>query len=205
MTKRINQGIFNALVRPAIILETLHTHMLEKDDSTKDRNSGNRDKIKHIDPEYERTISFAKTHYSDYEDDQMAFNKYVQRNLMHTKQENKEQSTKIKSIENSIERLRDQLDALQSNDDSSTFEEMLPKSVFAGSKKNKLGPAGHLTGKMRRPARSGDLVGGMEEAQQVNTRDNKQVQISEDVERLMGALIEKIVKNEAIQNNNRKH
>jgi hypothetical protein len=39
-------------------------------------------------------------------------------------------------------------------------ESMLPKSAFAGSNKHKLGPAAHLTGKMKRPARAGDLVGG---------------------------------------------
>jgi len=38
-------------------------------------------------------------------------------------------------------------------------ESMLPKSAFAGSDKHKLGPAAHLTGKMTRPARAGDLVG----------------------------------------------
>jgi len=39
-------------------------------------------------------------------------------------------------------------------------ESMLPKSAFAGSDKHKLGPAAHLTGKMTRSARAGDLVGG---------------------------------------------
>jgi len=39
-------------------------------------------------------------------------------------------------------------------------ETMLPKSAFAGSNKNKLGPAGQLKGNMKRPARAGDLVGG---------------------------------------------
>jgi len=39
-------------------------------------------------------------------------------------------------------------------------ESMLPKSAFAGSNKHKLGPAAHLTGTMKRPARAGDLVGG---------------------------------------------
>jgi len=38
-------------------------------------------------------------------------------------------------------------------------EKMLPKSAFAGTPKNKLGPAAHLKGKMKRPARQGDLVG----------------------------------------------
>lgn len=42
-------------------------------------------------------------------------------------------------------------------------EKMLPKSAFAGSDKNKLGPAAHLKGSMKRPAKAGDLVGGMEE------------------------------------------
>jgi hypothetical protein len=39
-------------------------------------------------------------------------------------------------------------------------ETMLPAKAFAGSKKNKLGPAGQLKGSMKRPARAGDLVGG---------------------------------------------
>jgi hypothetical protein len=39
-------------------------------------------------------------------------------------------------------------------------EAMLPKSAFAGSSKNKLGPAAHLKGSMKRPAKAGDLVGG---------------------------------------------
>jgi hypothetical protein len=51
-------------------------------------------------------------------------------------------------------------------------ETMLPKSAFAGSDKNKLGPAAHLKGSMKRPARQGDLVGGMEEDwQKVNKSD----------------------------------
>jgi len=41
-------------------------------------------------------------------------------------------------------------------------ESMLPKSAFAGSDKHKLGPAAHLTGTIKRPARAGDLVGGGE-------------------------------------------
>jgi hypothetical protein len=38
-------------------------------------------------------------------------------------------------------------------------ESMLPKSAFAGAKKNKLGSAGQLKGNMKPPARAGDLVG----------------------------------------------
>ena len=39
-------------------------------------------------------------------------------------------------------------------------ETMLPAKAFAGTPKNKLGPAAHLKGSMKRPARAGDLVGG---------------------------------------------
>jgi hypothetical protein len=39
------------------------------------------------------------------------------------------------------------------------LEAMLPDKAFAGSDKNKLGPKAHLKGKMKRPARQGDLVG----------------------------------------------
>jgi hypothetical protein len=42
-------------------------------------------------------------------------------------------------------------------------EKMMPASHFAGTPKNKLGPAAHLKGKMKRPARQGDLVGGSAE------------------------------------------
>jgi len=42
-------------------------------------------------------------------------------------------------------------------------ESMMPANHFAGTPKNKLGPAAHLKGKMKRPARQGDLVGGSAE------------------------------------------
>lgn len=42
-------------------------------------------------------------------------------------------------------------------------ERMMPASHFAGTPKNKLGPAAHLKGKMKRPARQGDLVGDAQE------------------------------------------
>jgi hypothetical protein len=47
--------------------------------------------------------------------------------------------------------------------DCEKIEEMMPKNSFAGTKKNKLGKAAHLTGKMKRPAKPGDLVGGVSE------------------------------------------
>jgi hypothetical protein len=43
--------------------------------------------------------------------------------------------------------------------DAFRLEAMLPDKAFAGSDKNKLGPKAHLKGKMKRPARQGDLVG----------------------------------------------
>lgn len=51
-------------------------------------------------------------------------------------------------------------------------ESMLPKSAFAGSDKNKLGSAAHLTGKMKRPARAGDLVGGEDITYESHLADN---------------------------------
>jgi len=51
-------------------------------------------------------------------------------------------------------------------------ESMLPKSAFAGSDKHKLGPAAHLTGKMKRPARAGDLVGGESMTYEQHLKDN---------------------------------
>lgn len=77
----------------------------------------------------------------------------------------------------------------------SVNEKMMPASSFDGTPKNKLGPAAHLKGKMKRPAQAGDLVGEADE--------NKCVKVSESIENIMGALINKIITNEAIQNNKR--
>lgn len=104
-------------------------------------------------------------------------------------------------------------------------EKMLPKSAFAGSDKNKLGSAGQWknTGPSKnRPAKAGDLVGGMEEEKQRldpkcwkgykkqgtkmkgGKRVNNCVPVSEDVELIFANLINKIIVNEAIQNNQRR-
>ncbi len=108
-------------------------------------------------------------------------------------------------------------------------EKMLPKSAFAGSDKNKLGPAGQWknTGpKKNKPAKAGDLVGGAEESiereekqrldpkcwkgyrkagtkMKGGVRVNNCVPVSEDVENILATLIDKIIVNEAIQNNKR--
>lgn len=91
-------------------------------------------------------------------------------------------------------------------------EAMLPKSSFASSKKNKLGPAGQLKGNMKRAAHAGDLVGGgceesvAEEKQRLDPhcwkgyrkagtkmkggkRVNNCVPVSEDIEQLMAGYI----------------
>lgn len=91
-------------------------------------------------------------------------------------------------------------------------EAMLPKSAFAGSDKNKLGPAAHLKGSTKRPAQQRDLVGGMEEEKQRldpkcwkgyrkagtkmkgGVRVNNCVPVSEEVESIMASLIEQIIK-----------
>jgi hypothetical protein len=57
-------------------------------------------------------------------------------------------------------KLLDNEDRVKELKHRTTVEAMLPKSAFAGSNKNKLGPAAHLKGSMKRPARAGDLVGG---------------------------------------------
>lgn len=80
--------------------------------------------------------------------------------------------------------------------DEPVVEKMMPASNFAGTPKHKLGSAGQLKGKMKRPARAGDLVGGgAEESVQ------RGIKVSESVENVMNSLINKIIANEAIQNN----
>ena len=101
-------------------------------------------------------------------------------------------------------------------------EKMLPKSAFAGSDKNKLGPAAHFTPKDAHVKR-GQFVGGDagsvdEEKQRLDpscwkgyrkqgtkmkgdTRVNNCVKVGEDVENIMDNLINKIIVNEAISNN----
>jgi hypothetical protein len=74
-------------------------------------------------------------------------------------------------------------------------EKMMPASNFAGTPKNKLGSAAHLKGKMKRPARAGDLVGGAEESIQ------RGIKVSEGVENIIDVLVNKIIANAAIQNN----
>ena len=103
--------------------------------------------------------------------------------------------------------------------DQPAKEAMLPKSAFAGSDKNKLGPAAHAKGKQKGPVKQGQFVGGMEEAKKKGadgkacwdgyryngTKNGKDscVKVSEGVEDIMDNLINKIIMNEAISNNRR--
>lgn len=70
--------------------------------------------------------------------------------------------------------------------DTPVQEKMAPRSHFAG--KWKLGPAAHLKGNMKRPARQGDLVGGAESI------DHKQIPIGENYEKQMSKLIKLLEK-----------
>lgn len=116
---------------------------------------------KYVDPEFDRDLSYAKHHYSGYSDDpQMAFNKYVDRSILNNKKTDKTQDDQLSNLKRQIELLKSKLNNIAKPELS---EGMLPKSSFAGSNKNKLGPAAHLKGKMKRAAKPGDLVGGMEE------------------------------------------
>jgi hypothetical protein len=87
---------------------------------------------------------------------------------------------------------------------------MLPKSSFAGSDKHKLGPAAHAKGKQKGPVKKGQFVGGMEEAKKkgadgkacwkgyryAGTKNGKDkcVPVGEDVENIMGAQIENLIR-----------
>jgi hypothetical protein len=75
--------------------------------------------------------------------------------------------------------------------------EVDPLEGVAGAtpKKLKTGPAAHFTPKDKH-VKVGQFVGGMEESKSVNC-----IPLSEHVENIMGALINKIIVNEAIQNN----
>lgn len=116
------------------------------------------DKKSHLDPEFDKDLRYASSHYSGYSDDpQMAFNKYVDRNIILNKKTDKSQDDQLSKLKKQIDTLKNKLDQL-----STLPESMLPKSAFAGSNKNKLGPAAHLKGKMKRAAKQGDLVGSME-------------------------------------------
>jgi len=111
---------------------------------------------------------------------------------------NAEQKQRAKS-DASLARTPSSIPKPEPKRDEQVAEKMMPASMFAGSKKNKLGPAGQWknTGpKKNKPAQAGDLVGG-------DSIQHRGVPISEDVEVIMDALISKIIFNEAIQNNRR--
>jgi hypothetical protein len=89
-------------------------------------------------------------------------------------------------------------------------EKMLPNGAFAGSDKHKLGSAAHAKGKQKGPVKKGQFVGGMEEAKKkgvdgkacwkgyryAGTKNGKDkcVPVSEDVENIMGSLIENLLR-----------
>jgi hypothetical protein len=129
---------------------------------------------------------------------------------------NAEQKQRAKS-DASLARTPSSIPKPEPKKDVKVAEKMMPASMFAGSKKNKLGPAGQWknTGpKKNKPAQAGDLVGGMEESLKdtnpcwkgyhpVGTKKKAGktvpncVPVSENVENIMDALINKIIVNEA--------
>ena len=111
---------------------------------------------------------------------------------------NAEQKQRAKS-DASLARTPSSIPKPEPKKDEKVAEKMMPASMFAGSKKNKLGPAGQWknTGpKKNKPAQAGDLVGG-------DSVQHKGIPIGEDVENIMEHLINKIIVNEAISNNQR--
>jgi len=103
---------------------------------------------------------------------------------------NAEQKQRAKS-DASLARTPSSIPKPEPKKDEKVAEKMLPKSAFAGSDKNKLGPAAHAKGKQKGPVKQGQFVGGMEESKNY-------VPVSENVENIMGNLINKIIVNEAI-------
>lgn len=161
-----------------------------REDTKKSKDSREKRKEKFIDPEFQRDLEYTQHHYGDYDDPQMAFNKYVDRSINTNKQTDKEQSLSIKNLQSSLTSLKAKLHDLEHNISPADadklkqqitdlaeacykmYEGMLPTSAFSGSEKNKLGSAAHLKGSMKRAAKSGDLVGEVaEDWQKVNKGD----------------------------------
>jgi len=142
---------------------------------------------------------------------------------------NAEQKQRAKS-DASLARTPSSIPKPEPKKDEKVAEKMMPASNFAGSKKNKLGPAGQWknTGpKKNKPAQAGDLVGGdsvqhndkpIEEKikgvdgkacwkgkRYAGTKNGKDIciPVSEDIENIMDALINKIIVNEAISKSNK--
>lgn len=110
------QRLFSALVRPMV------TEGSKSKDTGGDSTSSKKDKTKFLDPELEREINYAKHHYADYDDDeQMAFNKYVDRTMLNLKKTSKTHDQQIKNIHDAIDSLKDKvntpsnLDSVQPN------------------------------------------------------------------------------------------
>jgi hypothetical protein len=60
----------------------------------------------YTDPELEKTMNFAKTHYAGYPDKEQAFMKYVQRSIKHSKEEDVGQSNEIEQLRMDVAQLK---------------------------------------------------------------------------------------------------
>ncbi len=233
------QKLFNALVRPASVLENDNmggsdtsrkpglgfqtytmNHIVPKtareEKGSDDKKLPNkREKTKFIDPELEREISYAKHHYTDYEDDdQMAFNKYIDRTLLNIKKSNKAQSQEIKDIRDAIDSLRRKI--------KSRKDSVVHTPDFDIHQDNP-SPDAHLKDKITRQEHQGDLVGEApslpKPKMQLKTarhqakskikaayfgkvsENTKLIPVSESIENIMDSLINQIICNETVSNN----
>jgi len=74
--------------------------------------SGNKDT--YLDPELQRTMAYAQSHYPSYKDPQLAFDKWVQRSLANNVEADQEQDDEINRLKRRYEELSSELKQLKS-------------------------------------------------------------------------------------------
>lgn len=158
---------------------------LAKNDKTSKDEWGDIKEADKIDPELQRTMSFAKSHYSGYADPQLAFDKFVQRSLQHAKETDAAQDQKMATLSAEIENLKQLLN----------------------SKTQGVGEATSAAVRMQRAA---DKQRAKSDASLRRTpssipkkEEPKQIPVSENIENIMDSLINKIIVNEAVSNHKR--
>ena len=70
-----------------------------------------------LDPELTRTKQYVKQHYSNLSDPELAFEKWVQRSLMHSSADDKSQDKKLRQLATDIAALKTKIQSLQQNAD----------------------------------------------------------------------------------------
>lgn len=79
---------------------------------TSDQDSGKKEL--YLDPELQRTMAFAQSHYPSYKDPQLAFDKWVQRSISHSVDTDQDQDDEINRLKRRYEELSKKLDQLKS-------------------------------------------------------------------------------------------